>query len=161
MKSSLTLTNKRLIATSSSPLHRTHDEIPVETIKGISAARQAKSTLPAILCMILGGVAVFSGIALATTSGDTARSMYSIGFVMIVFGALVFSILSAMGGFTLLVSTAGKEGEPLTVGAVSRSRWGRAGYAQTNVKAIKVNKHVADEIIDTLGALVLDIKRGK
>lgn len=146
----LTVTNKRLVSSARSSLSYSQQEIPLNTIKSISGSHEKKSPVGAILLMILGIVAIVVGFVVGEGKMAITLPVALVGVILVIIGI----VLLKQGAFTLVVTTAGTESSGIAVGAV---KWFGKGKKHGRVK-IKVDNKVADEIIETLGAIVIDYK---
>lgn len=153
LKKSLIVTNKRIVHEMHSHIARSHQEIPLNSVKSISMSSVRKTPIGAIFAIIFGIIAVVAGIVLGT--GANAAVMRTVMFACLGLGAvlIVIGILGlGHGAFTLEITTSGLEGSSLYVGTsniVTKKR------KQKKVK-IKVDLKVVDDIMDTLGAILLD-----
>lgn len=141
IQSNLTITNKRLIASQFNDIYLKRNEIPVEAIKNISGEyRTARKFWPMVkliigipLCLILIGIKIVKGALEQLRSAD----------------------------FDLIVTTSGEEGSSLGLGAFSYAAAGRGLFARFKglfKTKIIVNRELSKEILDELGAIVLDTK---
>lgn len=133
----LTLTNKRVIATSENATSLTRNEVPIKAVKNVSGEFKRNGKLFPILKIVFGAI-----------------------FTICIIGIIIkgFGIKMISGGiaelkscvFELTLTTAGEEGSALRVGA---SR----GLIKIPTK-IKVftDKVVAREIINEVGAIIAE-----
>lgn len=144
IQSNLTITNKRLVATQSNDIYLKRDEIPVAAIKNISGeCRRARKFWPMLklivgipLCIVIVGIGMVKDALAALRSAD----------------------------FDLLITTRGEEGSSLGVGAFSHAPEAKSRGIFAFFKALKpktkvrVNREVSKEILDEIGAIVVDIQ---
>lgn len=151
IKKTLTVTNKRIVHEVHSNVARTHQEIPLNSVKSISMSSVRKTSALAVLAIILGILVAIAGIVMGTSDDGTMAVMVPMllcGVILVVIGIIGLG----KGAFTLEIITKGMEGTPLCVGSssiVSRR-------PKTKKIKMKVNLKVVDDIIDTLGAIILE-----
>ncbi|MBQ8308456.1 MAG: hypothetical protein IJX96_01345 [Clostridia bacterium] len=148
---SLTVTNKRIISQSKSNRKNTHEEIPVSEVKGISSSHETASKFWAIVLMVLGGLCVLVPliVLLVQEDADFNASIilsWLVGAYLIYLGYVRWD----QGVFVLTITTKGKEGSPMVMGAMKIFK----SFFKGKVK-IKVNNAEAEDIVETLGALIV------
>ncbi len=149
-KYSLTVTNKRIISRSKSSRKSACEEIPISEVKGISASHEMKSNFWAILLMVLGGLVIL--IQFFSLGEDFNAGIFLIGLLLGGFLIYLGYIRLGEGMFTLTISTKGKEGQPMQMGAIKfvKSLFNFKGKVK-----IKINNHAAEDIIETIGSLIV------
>ena len=148
IKKTLTVTNKRIVHEVHSNVARTHQEIPLNAVKSISMSSVRKVPTGAILAIILGIVAIAASFALPEIQPAIKFSILGVGALLFIIGVLGLG----HGAFTLEIATKGLEGSSLYVGTSS------LGSRKKRVKKVKmkVDLKVVDDIMDTLGAILID-----
>ena len=158
----LTVTNKRIVATSNSPNSISRTEIPIDSVKSINgsySSTEEKTNNPNGGIVLAGILLLIAGIILiAVFIGNLAGMIIGpilglTGLIIVIVGATRSKTVTASAGSSLTVTTAGSEGTPLSVGNSFNS-------AQTQTQTIQlsnvtINKETVEEILDMLGALVL------
>ncbi len=129
----LTATDKRLISTAESSKSCSRSEVYLSDIKSLDYKFKRNGSFLAILMLIFG----------------ILTSILVFGILYIV---LAVRILRAKQ-FVLVVNTYGQESLGLAVGASAKLKREKHGRIR-----VIVNKNVAKEIINELGALILDAK---
>lgn len=149
-KYSLTVTNKRIISSSKSSQKSAREEIPVSAVKGISASHEMKSKFWAILLMALGGLVIL--MQFFSLGEDFNAGLFFIGLLLGGFLIYLGYIRLGEGMFTLTISTKEKEGQPMQMGAIKfvKSLFNFKGKVK-----IKINNHAAEDIIETIGSLIV------
>ena len=162
LKKSLIVTNKRIVHEVHSHVARAHDEIPLDSVKSISMSSVRKTPVGAIFSIILGTIlaiaSFFFGNGGSAEEGEVAATLLIPVILLILGGILVIAGILGLGhgAFTLVIATKGLEGTPLYTGTsnlVTKRR------KQKKVK-IKVDLKVVDDIMDSLGAILLDNVKG-
>ena len=148
IKKTLTVTNKRIVHEVHSNVARTHQEIPLNAVKSISMSSVRKVPTGAILAIILGIVAIAASFALPEVQPAIQFSILGAGALLFIIGVLGLG----HGAFTLEIATKGLEGSSLYVGTSS------LGSRKKKIKKVKmkVDLKVVDDIMDTLGAILID-----
>ena len=133
-KDNLTVTNKRIIHSAYSDIELSREEVYVKDAKAINASYAKNGSILAILKLIVGIplCLLIVGIKIVKSALDDLRAC----------------------SLTLDVATAGSEGTTLSLLAsgalIKRLTVGKF--------KVKVNKEMAREIVDEIGAIVLDAK---
>ena len=130
-KCSLTVTNKRVIAASTSSRKTSRDEIALKDIQGISVSQETPSQSAAIALIIIG-VILMSCI---------------IGIPLFIIG---IKMLLNQGSISLSIVTRGVHSTALSLGLVKRFK-----LFSKKVTKMKVNNQVAQDMAETIGALVI------
>ncbi len=141
IQSNLTITNKRVIASQFNDIYLKRDEIPVAAIKNISGEyRGARKFWPTVklvvgipLCIILVGIKIVKGALEQLRSAE----------------------------FDLIITTSGVEGSSLGLGAFSHAPAKGGFFARLKglfKTKVRVNKEISKEILDELGAVVVDVQ---
>ena len=148
IKKNLTVTNKRIVHEVHSNVARTHQEIPLNAVKSISMSSVRKVPTGAILAIILGIVTVAASFILPDMQTSVKAGIIGVGALLFIIGVLCLG----QGAFTLEIATKGLEGSSLYVGSSS------IGSRKKKVKKVKmkVDLKVVDDIMDTLGAILLE-----
>lgn len=140
IQSNLTITNKRIIASAYNDISLDRTEIPLSSVKMIEGNFKKNRSFWAKVKLIIG-----------------------IPLCLVIIGIpLVKSALSVLRGaaFDLKIITEGHEGSSLGLGCFSGNNGKKGLFARLfgKIKAVKVSvdKAMAKEILDELGAIVLD-----
>lgn len=133
----LTLTNKRVIATSENATSLTRNEVPIKAVKNVSGEFKRNGKLFPILKIIFGALFTICIIGIIIK-----------GFGIKMLSSGISELKSCI--FELTLTTAGEEGSALKVGAAR-------GLIKMPTK-IKVftDKTIAREIINEVGAIIAD-----
>ncbi len=157
----LTVTNKRIISTNSSPQSISRTELPLSSVKGITGSYSKNSeerANPKRGLIVLGIVLLLAGIILIAACINEvpaviAGAVLAIGGLIItVYGGAHSNTVTTFAGFKLIITTYGQETSSLAIGKQFAS-----SDAQTTISVthITLNEAAAYEIIDMLGALVM------
>lgn len=166
-KSTLTITNKRIVATAKNSRRVDQTEIPLQSVKGVYCRQEKPAVALAVVLLIIGLVLLAVGITSIVNGLDYDPydyEMYSgidpivgtyltLGGIVLAVNCIIY-LCTTKGKFVLILTTEGVEGEPLTVG-VSKIFGRRKGR---DVKIKRINHDVAAEIIDSLGAIIMTYK---
>lgn len=158
----LTVTTKRIVATSNSPNSISRTEIPIDSVKSINgsySSTEEKTNNPNGGIVLAGILLLIAGIILIAVFMNSLAGLIIgpilglTGLIIIIVGATRSKTVTSSAGFSLTVTTAGSEGTPLSVGKSFNS-------AQTQTQTIQlpnvtINKETVEEILDMLGALIL------
>lgn len=141
VKSNLTITNKRVIASQHSDIYLKRDEIPVSAIKTVSGEfRRARKFWPMLklivgipLCLVIVGIGMVKDALAALRSAE----------------------------FDLIITTSGQEGSSLGLGAFSAAPVKAGGIFAFFKKLkprtkVRVDREISKEVLDEIGAIVLD-----
>ncbi|MDE6850497.1 MAG: hypothetical protein K2J54_04135, partial [Clostridia bacterium] len=121
----LTVTNKRLISTNTSPRSITRTELPLNTIKGITGSYSTSSeerANPKRGFIICGLLLLITGIILiAALSSQTVAIVLGIviavaGMALMIYGGAHSKTVTTFAGFKLIVTTYGHETSSLSIG---------------------------------------------
>lgn len=156
-KSTLTVTNKRLISTAKSERKVEKKEIPLESIKSVSYSHEVPSKLSAIISIALGIITIILGILLMNSDEMEDALLGMVGLAIIVIGVvLIIRGIKRLnqGIFTMVITTFGREGEALEIGAARLFK----KLAKGGKLKVQINNDIIDEIVDTLGAIIIDNK---
>ena len=152
---SLVVTNKRIIHDIQNKHSIERTEVPIAEVKSVHFVSSSKSNLGAIMMIVLGVILAIVGIVLMTGQNP---AMSAIGFLPIFLG-VVLVIVGILGlnkcAFGMEVLTRELEGTSLVAGAIGYSS--KKKKRKTKIK-IKVNKEVVADIIDSLGAIIIDFQ---
>ncbi|MBQ2892311.1 MAG: hypothetical protein IJE45_05405 [Bacilli bacterium] len=134
----LTITNKRIVTESRNKLNITRNEIPVESVKAVSAFHGMPSKFLAYVMIVLG----------------IPLCLVIVGIFLIIAG---LNRLKA-GVFELELTTSGCEGESLSVGYVSplKTLFSRKKGKKAPKVKIRINNDVCREIVETIGAVIAE-----
>ncbi|MBO5927015.1 MAG: hypothetical protein J6Q38_05620 [Clostridia bacterium] len=150
----LTVTNKRVVLTTDGKLNdgskvHTTDEIMLESIERVSAAVATKRNIFYLILSLLFAVA---GVALLASGSDGGTLIKLLPFVGTIIFLIVFFVAKQRSFFLVLTSSV-KEGMDLSV---SVGTWTRKKSSKA-VK-VKVDEAIVSEIIDEIGAIVVESK---
>ena len=150
-EANLVVTNKRVVHDIKNYHSISRTEIPLKEIKSVHYYSNSKLSVGAIFAIIIGIVSAILGFVLMGKAGDAA----GIAAIPIVFGVILV-IAGIIGlsksAFTMVLYTHGIFTEVLNIGASAiKSKRKKGGKIK-----IKVDKNVAADIIDSLGAIILD-----
>ena len=156
-KSTLTVTNKRLISTSKSDRKVEQQEIPIQSIKSISCSHEIPSILSVIIFITLGVLALILALVLQNSDEMEDGALILVALVLAVLG--VCFIIAGIkrlnqGIFKMVITTTGREGEALELGATRLFK----RFAKSGKVKVQINNDVIKEIIDTLGAIIIENK---
>lgn len=153
--SKLVVTNKRIISESEDRFVVDRKEIPVSSVKSISTSNLHNSNILAYLWIIIGALGILFGfVQLANEMGEVVLPIIIIGVIAIVIG---ISLLNR-GAFTLLIYTSALEADALAM-ALGRTNALAIAKKGSRIK-VRIARAVVDEMLDTIGALILDIQEG-
>ncbi len=128
----LTVTNKRIIYTRESNIETTRNEILVDNVKGINFYKNFSNKLTAILYTIFGAF----------------LSIIIVGIPLLVKGLRLLS----QGGFVLEITTKGQEGSTMLIGASNIVK----PIKRKGKLKVKIDKNEINDIIETLGAIIIE-----
>lgn len=151
--STLTVTNKRIIKSERSPRKVDQQEIPLDCVKGVHCRHDVPSKIGAFIMIALGIILALVGVVLIIDQGEWALiSLVILGALFIYIG---YNMLN-QGLFTLIITTSGCEGTPLTAGfaRIVSAKAPRLGKVK-----IKINNYVIDDIVDNLGAIIVEYRK--
>lgn len=148
----LTVTNKRIVHETKDKLKIERDEIMVKDVKSVSTLH-ARQGLPVgkLLLAILGLVVFILGIAIE--DGELFMPIGVAGLVLMALMIVAIIIALTKGSFGLLIKTRGAEGSQLSAGAIAT---GFTGQKKSQRIKVKVKNDIALEIVDCLGAIIID-----
>ena len=153
-KSTLTVTNKRIIKTERSATKLEQQEIPISSVKSIHCTHDVPSKLGAILMIIFGILLMVVGAYIMMEESDymiPAVVGVVLGLIMMIAGIKRLN----QGQFSLVITTVGVEGESLTAGLVKwYKKVGRGGKMK-----VKINNAVVEDLIASLGAIVAEYRK--
>ena len=147
----LTVTNKRIVSTLQNAREVRQREIPVSSVQNVSLLFEKPSQLPAILLITLGCLIGLAGIALFLVFSSLWWLIPIVPGVAII----IYGLTKINGGtFYLELSTnMSPEYELMALGD-DKSYTG----SKSSSEKIFINNDVAKEIIDSLGAIIIDNK---
>ncbi len=159
-KHALVVTNKRIVSTVQSKSKITQSEIPVSSVQNVHLSHETPSKLNAIFMIVLGAILALVGIVCAVGVINIVMQLVSIiaGAVLLLIGVpmLIAGILRLnQGAFSVVLTTNSlPEYELMSVGI--EKIYGKRKLSS----AVKfhINNDIAKEIIDTIGAVILDNK---
>lgn len=136
-ESTLTVTDKRIICDETGKRTITRDEIPISHVKCLAFQKETGSGW---LLIILGLLTLITVVGI---------------FILI---AGIRKLLS--GTFSFVISTYGEEGTPVEMGVTSLKKGGffKKLFGGRNKLKVKIDKNAADDIIDTLGAIIVEYR---
>lgn len=147
----LSVTDKRIVATESSNRQISQQEIYNKDVKAISFNHSVKSKVGAIMMIIFGILFAVLGIMVGMKAARVMLLPFILfGFIFICIGAYLLN----QSAFNMVITTREVEGSYLAVGAM-RILGGRRHKKAKKVK-VKVEDSIVLEIIDELGALILN-----
>lgn len=155
----LTVTNKRIITQSKSPRKTTREEIPVGAVKSVSVSHEMASLFWAIVFFVFGALFVIFSFSEGKGNEDgefiTKILMWALAAFFIYLGIMRLK----QGRFSLTFSYQ-KGGEFLSVGAMRMMKSPLPIFKGLFGKKLKVNvnNEAAEEILETIGALVIENK---
>ena len=149
----LTVTNKRIISRIEDPYNVTQEEICISDVKSVSILKSIKAVN---FWMILGGIIAFYGMIcwFGSLSGDSWLAVVLGILLPLIGGALIFygnKYAKQTGKICVRFSTYKKEGMNMFVGAVN-------GKFFNKYLRLKVDNDVSAEILETIGALIVENK---
>ena len=153
----LIITNKRVISESKSEYTIIRKEMPLFACDYITSsyAKQTTSLAGAIVCMVIGLIAIIVSFVLK-------EQMYkliplALGIVLIAIGIILLVLALLKKSASVEIRIAGKEAEHslLSVGSSNMTRTKGA----KKIKII-VDRETSETMINEIGALLLDIKSG-
>ena len=163
----LTLTNRRLIHDVEGKRSITRHEIQLENIRSVDYKHETPSILGPVIGIIVGIVLLILGIVFLAVIAPGMADLIplivflSVGGVLTVAGlcvTIVFFCKLGRGSFQMTVTVEGVESTGLEIGVSSIVA---SSKPKKSVDAkIKVNNDLAREIIDTLGAVIMECKLG-
>lgn len=157
----LIVTDRRLVATSSSPGGIRRTEILLDSIKSVSSSYSSQKTersSPKGGLIAAGIFFVLAAIVLLALSGFKDQIFLAsgliagvVGIVFIIIGAVSKTPALTSARFSLVIATHGQEGSPVAIGK-------KAGDATQTVviNSATFNEKVIMDIIDTIGAVALN-----
>ena len=150
-KRSLIVTNKRLIHEVRSTRDITRQEVPVENVKALNMSSAKRISVPAVIAIIVGVLLAIAGVVVKFATDAEMVAMVPflvVGVILVVVG--IFCLKK--GAFTIEIMTNG-------CASVYGGSSSIVSKKNANVK-IKVNLTVANEIIESLGTILLDNASG-
>lgn len=155
--SKLVVTNKRIISENADQYTTDRKEIPVAAVQSISTSNLHNSNLRAIV-MIVGGILIaLTGIILASQNEGVGSMMVPFLILGVILAIIGVGLLNR-GAFTLLIYTSAMEAESLAM-AVGKTNALAVAKKGGKLK-VKISRDVVDEMLDTIGALIIDIQEG-
>lgn len=157
--SMLIVTNKRIVSDTRGGGKVDHQEIPMNSVKGISCISEKPSKIGAIVMIVLGIVLFIVGIVLMTMGVDGEMDETIGIMLMFLFWLLGFSLLIgglnllAKSAFVLEITTYGGEGQSLMLGA---SNLNGKNKRKVGMVKVQVDSQVVSDIIETLGAIITE-----
>ena len=140
----LLVTNKRIVACDSSRKHSHRIEIANENIAGVETEYDKKGVKTGIFVMLAGLAAVVLGIIVHYV-------MAIVGAVSIIVGIVLACVLKR-AQLVVCVFSKSRYENVLCVGVSSLAQNKRIRESKTK---IVINRDVAEEIVETLGAIIL------
>ena len=131
---SLTVTNKRIVYTCENQQRIDRQEIPLKEVKTIASEKRIAPNFWPIVKIIFGGL----------------LSLVLIGIPLLLSGIRSLN----QGSFTIEITTYGQEGSSMDLSA-SKMLSNKKNRGRLKVS---INREVVQEIVDTIGAIVLDNK---
>lgn len=162
-KYSLTVTNKRLISQTKSPLKNTHEEIALSSIKSFSATHSTPSKFLAIV-LILAGILLI-GFPIYTLMKDVGfdnlKAMelgewikYLAPCLVGIFLFYLAYLRLCQGTFSLIITTKDVESTPILLGSARYFRRPSLKGSLVGKRKVRLNNAVSEEIVETLGSII-------
>ncbi len=147
----LTVTSKRIISSQTNKNHTSVDEIYLKDVKNVSGSYGKKANLLLLI--------IFMFLAVASLVAAIAAQIYYllIGTAIFVLVGILLYVFSKRAVFTLHIDTYNVQNKALdiSIGTFSR-RKGLRGNKSARVTRILVDYESSKEIVNTLGAIVLE-----
>ena len=166
-KHSLVVTNKRIVSSVKSKRKITQREIPVSSVQNVFLSHEVPSKFCAIFSIIIGIILMVAGVCfgmgLVPVLNELIPMFYEIVNLVIGAVALIFGLILLIrgilrlnqGAFSIVLTTNSlPEYELMSVGF-------EKFYGKRKVSSafkFKIKNEIAKEIIDTIGAVILDNK---
>lgn len=157
-----TVTDKRIISTTSAEHFIERTELPLASVKRITgrySANKQEQANPKTIMIFFGILLVIIGVLLAAMlNAEIIAVVLGIliavgGLILAAYGGSRSAIVTTYAGFELNITTYGHDSSSMTVGKQYVSA---DAQAQTiSITHITINETAAREIIDMLGALVI------
>lgn len=141
-EANLTVTSKRIVSLISTKRSTEYCEIPLDYVKSIECEQSQKSNILPILGIIIG----------------VPLSIVIVGIFLIIHCAKLLN----QGDFSVCINTHGVEGTSLEIGAIKNK--GKGFFSKLfskfkkNKNKIKIDFNTANEICETIGAIILNNK---
>ncbi|MGN1373152.1 MAG: hypothetical protein ACI4VK_03785 [Candidatus Coproplasma sp.] len=155
------VTDKRLIATSTSPDSVNRTEILLSSIKSISSSYSSKKTSQTQSnggMVAIGIILLILGCVMMGLSAIQGPVMFVLGIILVII-AIVVLVRSNKGktvltsaSFSLVIKTHGQEGTPITIGKSA----GNNDSQTVVITSVIFNEKIIMDIIDTIGAVALN-----
>lgn len=172
MTYTLTVTNKRVVYEEKNATERERREIPIKAVKSVGIFKQRSSNEKALrtgarVFLILACISTVIAITLLVgclikkipISENAELTVFLVAALMYVLVGVIFNFLANKSklkvNFSLVLTTYGQEGESMRVGMIASLRRLFKNAMEGMVK-IKVSDTVTEEIIETIGALIVD-----
>lgn len=149
-EASLVVTNKRVVHDVKNYHSISRTEIPLKEVKSVDFASNSKVSIGAILSILFGVVLAIVGFILMGQ-----KELSGIAIIPIILGVVlvVVGIIGLSKSAFVMVLYGDRGFDMLNIGASAIKTKRRKRSKKTK---IKVDKKVAAEIIDSLGAIILD-----
>ncbi len=144
-EANLTVTSKRIVSLISTKRSTEYSEIPLDNVKSIECEQFRKSNFLPILGIIIG----------------IPLLIVIVGIFLIVHCVKLLN----QGDFLVCINTHGAEGTSLVIGAIKNKGQGFFSWLLSKFKKnknkskIKIDFNTANEICETIGAIILDHKQ--
>ncbi|MDE7300767.1 MAG: hypothetical protein K2N47_01210 [Clostridia bacterium] len=158
----LTVTDKRIVATREGANSISRIEVPLSAVKSVSSSYSAtreEGDSPQVGLIMIGAILGIAGVFImalieAREVGlPIGIGLLLLGVIMVAVGATRKQAVTTSAGFKLHISTYGKEGAAFRIGEEIKGE----GYIQeVTVSDVALDEDVIMEIIDTIGALVIN-----
>lgn len=148
----LTVTNKRIVATDQSPSEVMQREIPISSVQNVAFMHYKPSILGAVLLVIFGILIMVAGLflpKLAPVEPYFLAIPVVLGLIVLIVGISKFKKSSFVVSLTAHVL---EERSLLSLGVENRKALKVS--SKNNKFEVKVNNDAANEIMDTLGAII-------
>lgn len=149
-RANLTVTNKRIIASTANSHEYGYTEIPIKAVQTIDGYRDKKFNIFSIIAIVFGLIIAIFGITSFASNIGIAVPLLLLGIVFLFLGIANL----CKGSFYLII---GIGSDALCLGASNRDESKLKKRSQSRVK-VKIDYNMVDEILASLGAIVYDNK---
>ncbi len=147
-RANLTVTNKRIIASTANSHEYKYTEIPLKAVQTIDGYRDKKFNIFSIIIIVFGLVSAIVAIASFKSNIGIAVALLLLGIVLLILGIVNL----CKGSFYLII---GIGNDALCLNANSGDEFKHKKRRQPRVK-VKIDYNMVDEIFASLGAIVYD-----
>lgn len=151
---SLTVTNKRIIVHEEAKNYAHYEELPVADVKRVESTYCKKRNPIGIVLMLIGLALLVAGAVLIGLGEGAPEEIVMLvaGILLTAGGVLAYIFLSQAQLVVYIYSVPADEGLDVSANSI-RPLFKRHRYNDTT--RVKVNPEVANEIVTTLGSLIL------